>query len=400
MSLTSVMKLSIKKSTTTIHLGLGIAVLFGIFLFSFVALKPMAASAQDKDGRLITVHDRGADRVFVTNKATLKEAFEEQGIAVDKKDAVEPSLNETLVAQDYQVNIYRARPVTIIDGATRQKVVTPYQSAERIVRDAGISLYPEDTTTLTRSTDLVGDGAGLELTIHRATPISVDLFGTVTSLRTQASTVGDMLKEKEISLGANDRVSVALSAPITADMSLRVWREGKQTITVDEDVTFATEEVKDADREVGYTSVQTPGQNGKRSVTYEVEIQNGAEVARKEVTSITTQEPVTQVVIVGSKPKSVLYTGGGSKTDWLAASNISQENWGYADYIVQRESGWNPNSRNSGSGACGLAQALPCSKLGSNWSDPVVSLNWMNNYVSRYGGWAGAYNFWLSHGWY
>lgn len=394
------MKISIKKSTTTIRVGMAVAVFLVAFLGVFTVLKPMSAVAQDKDGRLITVHDRGSQRVFVTNKATLKEAFKEQGITVDGKDAVEPSLNETLVAQDYQVNIYRARPVTIIDGATRQKVVTPYQSAERIIRDAGITLYAEDTTTLARSSDIVGDGAGLELTIHRATLLTVDLYGTQTSLRTQATTVGGMLKEKKITLGKNDKVSVALSTPITAALSLRVWREGKQTITVDETIAFSTDQIKDADREVGYSSIQTPGQDGKRSVTYEIEIQNGIEVARKEITSVTVQDPVTQVEVVGAKQKSMIYTGGGTKTDWLSASTISEENWGYADYLVQRESGWNPNAQNRSSGACGLAQALPCSKLGPNWSNPVVSLNWMDSYVNKYGGWAGAYSFWQSHNWY
>jgi hypothetical protein len=104
--------------------------------------------------------------------------------------------------------------------------------------------------------------------------------------------------------------------------------------------------------------------------------------------------------VIGAKAKGLAYTGGGSKTDWLAASNIAPENWGYADFLVQKESGWNPNAVNKSSGACGLAQALPCSKLGPNWSNPVVALNWMNGYVGRYGGWEGAYNFWLSHKWY
>jgi hypothetical protein len=112
------------------------------------------------------------------------------------------------------------------------------------------------------------------------------------------------------------------------------------------------------------------------------------------------QQPVKQVEVIGSKVKTLPYTGGGSKSDWLAASNIAPENWGYADFLVQKESGWNPNAVNKSSGACGLAQALPCSKLGPNWSNPVVALNWMNGYVGRYGGWEGAYKFWLAHKWY
>jgi len=136
-------------------------------------------------------------------------------------------------------------------------------------------------------------------------------------------------------------------------------------------------------------------------VTYEVEVQNGVEVARTEIASVTLQEPVVQVEVVGSKPNTLPYTGGGTKTDWLSASNIAEADWGYADYLVSRESGWNPNAVNASSGACGLAQALPCTKVPGNPYNPIDSLNWMNGYVTgRYGGWQKAYNFWTANHWY
>lgn len=68
---------------------------------------------------------------------------------------------------------------------------------------------------------------------------------------------------------------------------------------------------------------------------------------RQEIASITLSEAVTQVEVIGTKSNTLPYTGGGSKTEWLAASNIAQADWGYADYIVGRESGWNPNSTNA-----------------------------------------------------
>jgi len=393
------MKRRVRKSTTIIS-ATALAIVLGVVL-SLLAFFPRTAEAQVEGGRLITVHDRGTETTFVTTEDTLKAALTHQGIALDTKDAVEPGLDEKLVAPDYQVNIYRARPVTIVDGATRQKVVSPYQSAEKIVKDAGITLYPEDKTTLSRSTDLVSDGAGLELTIRRAIPLTIDLYGKLTQLRTQATTVDGLLKEKGIVLGNDGRVSAPLDTKITSDMSLRVWREGKQTITVDEDVAFGVEQIKDADRTVGYKAVQTPGQNGKRTVTYEVEVQNGVEVARTEIASVTLQEPVVQVEVVGSKPNTLPYIGGGTKTDWLSASNIAEADWGYADYLVSRESGWNPNAVNASSGACGLAQALPCTKVPGNPYNPIDSLNWMNGYVTgRYGGWQKAYNFWTANHWY
>ncbi|GAA2527043.1 hypothetical protein GCM10009860_03470 [Microbacterium mitrae] len=118
-----------------------------------------------------------------------------------------------------------------------------------------------------------------------------------------------------------------------------------------------------------------------------------------------TPEPVTTSSSSSSSASSgsyaaPAYTGGGSKEEWLAAAGIASSDWGYVDYIVGRESGWNPNATNSSSGACGLVQIYPCSKV-DNGYDPVVNLSWANSYATgRYGSWAGAYEFWTTNHWW
>lgn len=88
----------------------------------------------------------------------------------------------------------------------------------------------------------------------------------------------------------------------------------------------------------------------------------------------------------------------GSKLEWLKASGISESDWQYVDYIISKESGWNPLARNASSGAGGLPQALPYSKTGCAWGDAVCQLKWANGYaIGRYGSWARAYNFWVSN---
>ena len=95
------------------------------------------------------------------------------------------------------------------------------------------------------------------------------------------------------------------------------------------------------------------------------------------------------------------YTGGGAPAEWMAAAGIAESDWGYVDYIVSRESGWNPNATNRSSGACGLVQALPCSKVPGNGYDPVDNLRWATGYATgRYGSWAGAHAFWTNNHWW
>ncbi|MFE3851646.1 transglycosylase SLT domain-containing protein [Streptomyces griseorubiginosus] len=73
--------------------------------------------------------------------------------------------------------------------------------------------------------------------------------------------------------------------------------------------------------------------------------------------------------------------------------------------IVEHESGWDVNATNSSSGAYGLVQALPGSKMasaGSDWkTNAKTQIKWGLDYMnSRYGSPTGAWAFWQANGWY
>jgi hypothetical protein len=73
--------------------------------------------------------------------------------------------------------------------------------------------------------------------------------------------------------------------------------------------------------------------------------------------------------------------------------------------IVTRESGWDYTATNAGSGAYGLVQALPGSKMasaGADWrTNPATQIKWGLNYMNvRYGSPCGAWSFWQAHSWY
>lgn len=277
-----------------------------VLVFGFAS----STQAQSEEGRLITVYDRGLSRSFITKAKTLDAALKEQGFELDARDTVEPSIKEELVAPNYHVNIYRARPVVVVDGEVRLKTMSPYQTVDQIAKDVGITIYPEDVAQLRPLRDFVNDGAGLELTITRSLSFTLDLYGKRTEVRTLEKTVGDMLKEKKISLGVDDRVSQALQAPITQGMEIRVWREGKQTVSEDQQIPFTTQLVYDADRPIGYRAVQTAGVVGIRSVSYELEIKDGVEISRVEIANIVTRNPSGQTEVIGIRNDGTGLTAG------------------------------------------------------------------------------------------
>lgn len=293
------------------------------FLLVLVVWLGHAVQAQVKDARLITVYDRGTTSVFLSKEKTLGAALKAENIELDTRDTVEPSVDQELVASDYKVNIYRARPVMVVDGAIRVKKVSPYQTAQQIARDVGINIYDEDTTTLKPLTDFVSDGAGLQLTITRATSIVLDLYGKKTVLRTQAKTVGGMLKEKNITLGDNGRISLSKDTAIFQGMELRVWREGRQTISIDQEIPSTSQIVYDADRPIGYRVIQDKGTSGIRSITYQVEVKDGIEVSRVEIASIVTRNATQQTEVVGILNNGTGLTQSKGAQYWTDTKGVS-----------------------------------------------------------------------------
>lgn len=283
-------------------------VLLGMGLLAAMLVSVVSVGAQDspevaEGKRLVTIYDSEQEQTVVTSATTVRSALQDAGVSLEQTDAVEPELDSELVAKNYHINIYRARPVLIIDGPTRIKVMTAEQGPKQIMEVAKQTLHDEDLAEFERVNDVIDEGgAGLKLVVDRATPFTFVLYGKSVQARSHAATVGEMLAEKGVELTDKDGLNVKLSTPLTLGMKVEVWRDGKQTITVEEAVKFPVEQVQDTAREIGYRDVKTPGKNGKQEVTYEIEMRNGKEVSRKKIQSVVIEEPTKQVEIVGAKP--------------------------------------------------------------------------------------------------
>lgn len=384
----------------------GICSVITVAALLVVATRLSAQSASPaSDERLVTIYDQGVEQTIITRASTVKDALEQASIELDQPDAVEPALGEQLLDRNYQINVYRARPVLVVDGAKRERIMTAEQSPRQIVRDAGATLYDEDIATFDRIDSVMSDGgAGLKLSIDRATVFQFTLYGKPFEARTQAATVGAMLAEKGVTLGQNDGVSAPLEAPLVAGMSISVWRNGKQTVTIEENIAKPVEEVKDTARELGFREVKTAGVDGKKQVTYEIEMRDGVEVSRTAINSVTTLEPIKEVVVVGAKlptPTNPTEAQAMGRQMMLAAG-FGEDQWPCLYNLWREESGWTVTADNPTSDAYGIPQALPGSKMGPGWEyDARVQINWGLGYIKgRYGTPCAAYSTKKAQGWY
>ena len=366
----------------------------------------MPAVASDQ--HVLTIHDRGDEQVVITKAGTLGEALKLAGIEISAgHDVVEPSLDSELVASNYSINIYRARPITVVDGVVKKNITTAEQTPERIAKAAGITIYNEDQTDFSAPSDILSNGSSQVMSIDRATVVQFTLYGKHAEVRTRATTVEEFLKEKSIKIGANDYLSVDKGQAISTGMAIELWREGKQTVTVEEEVDFEIEKVQDANREVGYREVKTPGVKGKRNATYEIEMKNGQEASRTEIASVTIEEPKKQVEIIGAKlptPTNPTEAQAIGKEMMLAAG-FGEDQWGCLYNLWMRESGWRTTAGNVSSGAYGIPQSLPASKMaafgGDYLTNPRTQIAWGLSYIKgRYGTPCGGWSAFQAKGWY
>ncbi len=225
-------------------------------------------------------------------------------------------------------------------------------------------------------------------------------------------------KESEEVVDDENAEVIESSSEVTADEILDSYSEIVEKIVVKkEKIPFETitRDVSSGNGKKQDTVIQK-GQNGIRQVTYKVKYQNGEEIERTKISSKVIKKPVDKIVEVRTKQITTRSSGTiratGTKAQYQAYAKSRCQAYGWSDYdfdclvsLWNKESGWNPYAHNSSSGAHGIAQALPASKMSSHGSDYMTNyktqINWGLSYIkSRYGTPANAWSHSCSTGWY
>lgn len=158
------------------------------------------------------------------------------------------------------------------------------------------------------------------------------------------------------------------------------------------------------------------GEDGLKKITYKAKYQNDKEIERTKISEEVVKEPVDKIVQVQAKTTSRSANGrmavSGSKAEYQAYAKQKCAEYGWSDSDFQclvslwnKESGWNVTAQNRSSGAYGIPQALPGSKMSSAGSDYLTNyktqIDWGLRYIkSRYGNPSSAWSHSQNTGWY
>ena len=357
-------------------------------------------NADSETTHYINIYDGGKHTTIRSEAGTVSEVLERAGVEYTERDVIEPGLEEQIDSRDYNINIYRSRQVLVLDEGQKIVAETARMTPAAVAEAVGVELKDKDIVKVEAYNDILETGMVTAYRVVRAKTIKLDYYGKKTTVRTQANTVREFCIEQNISMDKEENwISMPLDSILAKTNEISVYRQGKQTITVDESIAFGERINYDYDLAYGQEKITQAGQNGQKTVTYEIDMRDGQEISRVYISEIVTKEPVEQVKTVGRK----LNLPGGSHEDWMAAAGISSSDYGYVNFIISHESGWRPNASNGiYFGLYQTSVGRLVSDCGENWvNDPICQLRSANGYaVGRYGSWAGAYQWWTSHNWW
>jgi uncharacterized protein YabE (DUF348 family) len=361
------------------------------------------------DTHVVIISHDDVEQTVPTRARTVGEVLERSGVRVHEGDVVEPALDTDIVSDNFRVNVYRAVPVTIVDGTKKSFAYSAAKTPRSIVKQAGIEVYPEDRlSTLPVKNFLIEGSIGERVVIERAVPVNLNIYGTQVTMRTRATSVGDLLKERGVTLQKGDTVQPTQGVVIKPNMQIFLLRQGQKIETAEEVVAMTREIQEDGSLSFGASVLRQQGSDGRKLVTYQIDTKTGE---RKKIQEVVIVEPVTHIIARG---KAVQIPG--DKQAVMASAGIASSDFPYVDFIMSHESGWCPTKLQGQIGYCppyapetipsgrgyGLGQATPGTKMapfGDDWkTSAVTQLKWASSYVKgRYGSWSAAYNFWQSH---
>ncbi len=258
-----------------------------------------------------------------------------------------------------------------------------------------VSVVPSYKTGATVTISVIVDGKTKKVKTKEGLPLTI------------------ALADAGINVSSQDEVSVPLGQLVKADMRVKVVRVRTKTLVEEFVDKHGTVTEKNNSMSKGERVVATKGKDGKGTRNVTVTYRDGKETSRVVALEVFSQPRVDEKVLLGTRtassaPASSPVSAGSARAiakSMFPAYGWGDDQFGYVDALWNRESHWNPNAHNASSGAHGIPQAMPGSKMasaGADWrTNPVTQIKWGLNYIkSRYGSPRGAWAHSQSYGWY
>jgi uncharacterized protein YabE (DUF348 family) len=197
------------------------------------------------------------------------------------------------------------KSITFIDNGISSVLKTRTSDVLGFLEENAIQVGPHDRLSML-PTDPLEEGS--QIVIDRAQEITVKADGKQEVIYTIEDTVGGVLKARNISLQAEDRITPALTSSLHKGMTVAIVRVRKEVTETKHPIAFKVVEQKNSELETGKQKVVTTGKAGLVVFKTERVYEDGKLVSQEMIEKTVAQPAVQQVVAIGTKKKQEVVT--------------------------------------------------------------------------------------------
>ncbi len=194
------------------------------------------------------------------------------------------------------------KELMIVDGNNRFHIKTMGDDVETVFEQIGVGIESWDYVSVPLTMVLSGSTAQ-EVFIKRAVPVNIYLEGRTTQIMTYYDTVGETIEKNGIVIGLLDRVKGhSLSDPILAGMDIKIIRVREELLIEKEDIPYTVIQTPDEVMNRGEQKITQKGIDGILEKYYKLTYEDGRITARDFLEEKIAEEPVNELVQVGTVP--------------------------------------------------------------------------------------------------
>jgi uncharacterized protein YabE (DUF348 family)/3D (Asp-Asp-Asp) domain-containing protein len=286
--------------------------------------------------------------------------------------------------------------VLLLYGTSEKTVIISIDGKEQILQTSNWSVdnvLEEHEIVLSEHDDISVPVKGKvkhgdRIVIHTAKPVHLTVDGRTETMHLTSKTVGDALQSLQITLGEEDRVSPAVTEPITAETDIKVTRVLTVVEELEEVVPFDTIEEKDAKLIRGKEKTIQSGQEGLLTKTIKKIYEDGELVSQKLVAEQVKAEKIDEVIAIGTQEPVMVLSALSPVVEEVTKSGIT--------FGVKRklegvkltayDAGFNSTGKNKGDPQYGITFSGSTVAAGRTVAvDPkIIPLGWWI-YIEGYG---------------
>lgn len=235
--------------------------------------------------------------------------------------------------------------------------------AEEILEKTGVIVFPEDHVEFFPDPKL---GIGSKITILRAREVVVYDGEQVKVFHTWAKTVGELLEEREIQIGAHDILMASTDQPLRRRGYVVIKRSEDRQEVERFELPFNVIVKDDPNLPNGKVKIWQQGERGERQKIWHVVKREGVEIERTLEKDFIAQEPQDRIVLRGTKPVSF----EGPYYDWIQeAARIYGADAEAMYRVMMCESGGDPYAVSPSQKYKGLYQYDTLTWSASGWGN-------------------------------